>query len=143
MYTHYPISSMASCIDFDRFKLIPLSLTSICNCHPHHLPSTSSLFHYSSTRTFSFTRPRCSISRIGLFIDGSRVREVSGIPKSIFLKHPRITTAVARAEPGHLFGDESKEVKIIYACIFFPLVPFILDRVFSTNVGISMILENL
>lgn len=100
---------MASCIDFDRFKLIPLSLTSICNCHPHHLPSTSSLSHYTSTRTLSLTRPRCSISRIGLFIDGSRVREVSGVPKSIFLKHPRITTAVARAEPGHLLGDESKE----------------------------------
>ncbi|XP_055817479.1 phosphatidate cytidylyltransferase 4, chloroplastic-like isoform X1 [Solanum dulcamara] len=109
MNTHYTISSMASSIDFDRFKLIPLSLTSICNCHFHHLPSTSSQFHHSSTRTLSLSRPRCSISRIGLFLDGSRVREVSGIPRSVFFKHPRIITAVARAEPGHLFDDESKE----------------------------------
>ncbi|KAL3381152.1 hypothetical protein AABB24_001327 [Solanum stoloniferum] len=109
MNTHYPISSMASSIDFDRFKVIPLSLTSICSCHSHHLPSTSSQFHHSSTRTLSLSRPRCSISRIGLFLDGSRVTEVSGIPRSIFLKHPRIITAVARAEPGHLFDDESKE----------------------------------
>lgn len=109
MNTHYPISSMASSIDFDRFKVIPLSLTSICSCHSHHLPSTSSQFHHSSTRTLSLSRPRCSISRIGLFLDGSTVTEVSGIPRSIFLKHPRIITAVARAEPGHLFDDESKE----------------------------------
>uniref|UniRef100_A0A0V0IJ48 Phosphatidate cytidylyltransferase n=1 Tax=Solanum chacoense TaxID=4108 RepID=A0A0V0IJ48_SOLCH len=100
---------MVSSIDFDRFKVIPLSLTSICSCHSHHLPSTSSQFHHSSTRTLSLSRPRCSISRIGLFLDGSRVTEVSGIPRSIFLKHPRIITAVAHAEPGHLFDDESKE----------------------------------
>ncbi|WMV11245.1 hypothetical protein MTR67_004630 [Solanum verrucosum] len=112
MNTHYPISSMASSIDFDRFKVIPLSLTSICSCHSHHLPSTSSQFHHSSTRTLSLSRPRCSISRIGLFLDGSRVTEVSGIPRSIFLKHPRIITAVARAEPGHLFDDESKELLV-------------------------------
>ncbi|XP_059312927.1 phosphatidate cytidylyltransferase 4, chloroplastic [Lycium ferocissimum] len=101
MNTHYPMSSMASsCIDFDRVKLIPLSLTSICNCHFHHPPSTSSApFH----RTLSLTRPRCSISRIGLFLDGSRV---SGVPRTIFLKHPRIITAVARTEPGRLFDDE-------------------------------------
>lgn len=144
MNTHYPISSMASSIDFDRFKLIPLSLTSICNCHSHHLLSTSSQFYHSSTRTLSLSRPRCSISRIGLFLDGSRVREVSGIPRSVFFKHPRIITAFARAEPGHLFDDESKEVKIIYALHqFFPVVLFSLASVFSTSVGVSMILENL
>ncbi|MCD9641994.1 Phosphatidate cytidylyltransferase 5, chloroplastic [Datura stramonium] len=109
MNTHYPISSMASCIDFDRFKLIPLSLTSICNCHSHHLPSTSAQFHHSSSRNLSLSRSTCSISRIGLFLDGSGLREVSGLPRSIFLKHPRIITAVARAEPGRLFDDESKE----------------------------------
>lgn len=96
-------SSSSSCIDFDRLKLIPLSFTPICTCHSHHhLPSTSS-------RTLSLSRPRCSISRIGLFLDGSRVREVSCVPRTIFLKHPRFITAVARAEPGRLFDDESKE----------------------------------
>ncbi|XP_019258192.1 PREDICTED: phosphatidate cytidylyltransferase 4, chloroplastic-like [Nicotiana attenuata] len=81
----------SSCIDFDRFKLLPLSLTSLSNSHS---PSTSS-------RTLILTRPRCSIPRIGLFLYGSRLRrEVSGIiPRTIFLKHPRIITAVARAEP--------------------------------------------
>ncbi|KAM3357491.1 phosphatidate cytidylyltransferase 4, chloroplastic [Capsicum galapagoense] len=100
---------MASSIEFDRFNLIPLSLTPICNCHSHHLPCTSSQFHHSSTRTLTLTRPRCSISRIGFFVDGPRVRDISGLPKSVFLKHPRIITAVARAEPGRLFDDESKE----------------------------------
>ncbi|CAN4125872.1 unnamed protein product [Withania somnifera] len=96
------LSMASSSIDFDRFKLIPLSLAPICSCHSHLFPSTSS-------RTLSLTRPRCSISRIGLFLQGSRVREISGVPTSIFLKHPRIITAVARAEPGRLFDDESKE----------------------------------
>ncbi|KAJ8573332.1 hypothetical protein K7X08_009843 [Anisodus acutangulus] len=86
----------SSCIDLDRFKLIPLSLTSICNCHSHHPPS----------RTLSLSLPRCSISRIGLFLDGSRVREVSGVPRTIFLKYPRIITAVSRTEPDRLFDDE-------------------------------------
>ncbi|KAJ8565478.1 hypothetical protein K7X08_008054 [Anisodus acutangulus] len=36
----------------------------------------------------------------------SKVREVSGVPRAIFLKHPRIITAVARTEPDRLFEDE-------------------------------------
>ncbi|KAJ7954661.1 Phosphatidate cytidylyltransferase [Quillaja saponaria] len=87
--------------EIHRFKLIPLSLSSVCACPCRPL----------SSKTLIFTRPSSKLNHIGLVFDGSK--EAHRFGKKGFLTHRRIITAVARAELDSLGEGNAKEEDLV------------------------------
>ncbi|KAL5571587.1 hypothetical protein UlMin_021184 [Ulmus minor] len=95
----HPLMANTCCFEIDRFKLIPLSLSSLCACPCRPLPSKAVILPRSCSK----------FGQLGLFLDGNRAKGAFRFYGNGFSVPRRFITAVAHAEPDRLDEGNAKE----------------------------------